>query len=188
MEQTDEERWDAKHAARKDDPLELSSFLIPCLAGMQACRALDLACGRGRHAAILARMGFTVLGVDVSGEALRQVEAMAKDMCLPIDTERLDLAAGEFPTGQFGLVVCTMYLERSLFPRIREAIEPGGHLLLETYRLEQVERSGGSFPAEWCLRPGELREAFSGWEVLEDFDREEGEAPLHSFHARKPVS
>jgi len=53
-------------------------------------RVLDLGCGVGRHAVGLARRGFTVVGIDVSGFALSRAAAAAADAGVSLDAPYLE--------------------------------------------------------------------------------------------------
>jgi ubiquinone/menaquinone biosynthesis C-methylase UbiE len=75
-------------------------------------RVLDLACGEGYNARILARKGAKVVGVDLSGKLvqLARIEE-AKDK-LGIDYHIADAAdVSEFPSNYFDLVTCFMALQ-----------------------------------------------------------------------------
>ena len=48
------------------------------LAGLEGGSVLDLACGPGRHAAVLAKRGFRVTGVDLSPSLLRRARDRAR--------------------------------------------------------------------------------------------------------------
>lgn len=67
------QEWDAKYAAKPDlwkrGP---NALLAGLLAGSPPGRAVDLACGDGRHAAWLASRGWSVTAVDFSPGALGQ--------------------------------------------------------------------------------------------------------------------
>jgi len=54
-------------------------------------RVLDLACGVGRHAVGLARLGFAVTGVDVSQYALDRAARAAADAGVRLELHRADL-------------------------------------------------------------------------------------------------
>lgn len=124
--------------------------------------ALDVACGRGRHALALAREGFHVTAVDASDVALTSLAAAAAD--LDIVCVQRDLAAEGLPRGTFGLVVVVSYLERALLPSLRAAVAPGGALLMETFMDAPGQRD--LVRADWRLRPGEIRSMAGELEVL----------------------
>lgn len=194
MAEGDAERWDRKHASGHDakapDPRLLAALDRPELRALSGGRALDVACGTGRHALALARAGFEVLAVDVSAVALERLDAAAAAAAataaegLRVRTERRDLEAEGLPPGRFELVVVVDYLERSLFPELREAVAPVGCVFHETFSWRHSEATG--FRRAFCLEPGELLGAFEGFEVLA---HEEGELEgrfRESLLARRP--
>jgi hypothetical protein len=81
---------------------------------------------------------------------------------LPVDTRIADLEAGGFAIepGAYDLICDFHYLQRDLFPTIREGVRPGG-VFAGAIHLFQEGRSG-----QYVLRPGELREEFHGWKIL----------------------
>jgi len=141
---------------------------IPALASRiePPRRALDLAMGRGRHALVLARHGFQTFGVDLKHDAVRDAVAAAARDGLRIRGWCADLEKSSLPVAAFDLIVVTRYLQRSLFPSIRRAVKPGGFVLYETFTVAQRLLGSGPASADHLLEPGELRERFSGWEVL----------------------
>ena len=86
--------WDQHFA----DPAYVNSTADPLL--IQAAdmlppgRALGLACGPGRHALYLARLGWRVTAVDSSAVAIRLLRTQSTG--LPIDTHFADLERGHF--------------------------------------------------------------------------------------------
>jgi ubiquinone/menaquinone biosynthesis C-methylase UbiE len=99
---------------------------------------LDAGCGTGRHAVELARLGFTVTGVDRSPELLAEAAARAREAGLPIALVEADLLA--LPAGQlYDSVVCRGVLNDVIGARDRAAVldgfarvlRPGGVLLLD---------------------------------------------------------
>jgi SAM-dependent methyltransferase len=118
---------------------------------------LDVACGNGRHARFFHGLGFEVVAVDrepVQLEGIRFVKA---------DLE--DGSPWPFAHDRFGGVVVTNYLYRPLFPRLLASLEDGGVLIYETF-MAGNERFGKPSNPQFLLRPGELREACRGMEVL----------------------
>ncbi|SEH00006.1 Methyltransferase domain-containing protein [Nonomuraea solani] len=99
------------------------------LATLPVGRALDAACGTGRHAAFLAELGHEVVGVDSSAEML----ALAK---APDATfHQADLHDMPVEDASFDLVVCALALthQPALGPALSEfarVTRPGGHIVL----------------------------------------------------------
>jgi len=123
--------------------------------------ALDVAMGLGGNAGFLLRRGFRVLGVDVSGVALRQAKARLPALM----AVQADLHAFPLPEATFDLILNFYYLQRDLWPAFRRALKPGGVLVFETLTQANRTRWPDLNPAH-LLQPGELRAAFADWEVL----------------------
>ena len=151
----------------------------------QTLRALDVAMGRGRHALVLARNGFQTFGVDVKLEAVRDAVAAAALERLTVRGWCADLTMFPLADAAFDLLVVTRYLQRDLFPSIRGAVKPGGHVIYETFTVRQRALGVGPTAADHLLEPGELRALFSGWQLLfyEEVDAPEAVARVV---ARKP--
>jgi tellurite methyltransferase len=129
-------------------------------------RALDLAIGGGRHTLLLARYGFRTFGVDMRQESVRDVVAAAALNGLVVHGWCADLTISPLPVETFDLVVVTRYLQRNLFTSIQNAVKPGGFVLYETFTVAQRLLGSGPTSADHLLEPGELRDRFSGWDVL----------------------
>ena len=117
---------------------------------------LDVACGSGRHALFLQRMGFEVHGVDRDASLFR-------DRPPEVRLVEADLEAGTWPlAGQrFDGIVVTNYLHRPLMPVLVSSLEPGGVLIYETFA-QGNERFGKPSNPAFLLAPGELLEAVRG--------------------------
>jgi SAM-dependent methyltransferase len=129
-------------------------------------RALDVAMGSGRNAVVLARAGFLTCGVDISLDAVRDAKAAALAEGVRIDGWCADLTHYPLPRGRFDLVVVCRYLQRDLFPALRDAIAPGGIVLYETFTTRQRELGRPPTSPDHLLEPGELRKAFDGFDRL----------------------
>jgi rhodanese-related sulfurtransferase len=123
-------------------------------------RVLDVACGRGRHALLLASAGFDVHAIDGNPEAVAFVRAVAHRLSLVLTSEVVDLETDpppSLPASAFDVVVVFNYLHRPLMPAIRAALKPGGRLFYETFTTQQAERGHPKNPA-FLLKAGELAE------------------------------
>ena len=146
-------------------------------------RALDLACGGGRHTILIAEAGFDVLAVDRSDEALRQLTARwaqsqcvrtgdgrLQTNCLDLEGEHWPLAVGRF--GQWDLVVVTNYLYRPYLNELPAMLAHGGLLIYETFAAGNAAYGRPSNP-EFLLEEGELAE-FAHQHALEVLDFAQG--------------
>ena len=121
---------------------------------MPAGEVLDLACGSGRHARLLAALGHPVLALD------RDPQALAACAAPGIRTERHDLEDGApwpYPGREFVGIVVANYLHRPLFDALFRALAPGGVLIYETFAAGNGRFGKPSNP-DFLLRPGELLE------------------------------
>jgi len=97
-------------------------------------RALDAACGTGRHAAYLRSRGWEVLGIDQSPEMLEK----AADRVRGMDFRIGDLARLPVESASVDLAVCALALQHvpDLGPPIAElarVVRPGGHVVLSEF-------------------------------------------------------
>ncbi|MBL8430620.1 MAG: methyltransferase domain-containing protein [Dechloromonas sp.] len=132
-------------------------------------RVLDLACGSGRHACLLAGLGYAVAAVD------RNFEAISKLSALPgIVATQLNLEGDNWPlTGRtFDGIIVTNYLWRPRLPDVLALLAPGGVLIYETFMVGNEAYGKPSSPA-FLLRPGELREVAQA-AALKEIAFEEG--------------
>ena len=123
-------------AQRYDEPgnpiiaLERSavwSMLEPLPPG----RALDAACGTGRHAQRLCELGHDVVGVDTSPEMLARAAANAPSAAFI----RADLREVPAADARFDLVICGLALSHldDIAPALRElarVLRPGGRMVI----------------------------------------------------------
>jgi len=170
--------WDAKHRLAADaPPSEPASIVRELLPLLPTGPALDIACGRGRHALFLAGRSQHVTAVDFSSVALDALEVCARSMHTPVrrsdrfhaaprhsrgglELINANLEETHLPEHSYDLILCVQYLQRSLFPQIVRALRPDGVLLMETFTRAQLEFSGGPRNPAYLLETGELREAF----------------------------
>ena len=117
---------------------------------------LDVACGAGRHARLLASLGFEVDAVD--RDAALFVGPPAGVALLQADIE-----SGPWPYAgrRFAGIVVTNYLHRPLLPVLVDSLEPQGLLIYETFARGN-ERYGKPRNPDFLLRPGELLAAVAG--------------------------
>ena len=149
-----------------DPPLD---FIVRGLPASDGLRALDLACGSGRHSILMASRGWQVTAVDWSEAAL----ALVRSRDQRVQTVEADLEAGAFEIERNGwdLICVTYYLQRDLFAAIGDGIKSGGWIAAA---FPMVDERAGVRPmnAEYLMRPGELRELFNGFEIIHEAETE----------------
>jgi SAM-dependent methyltransferase len=93
---------------------------------------LDAACGTGRHAAVLAKQGCKVIGVDLSKAMLDVARAKLKkkaDLRLG-DLHRLPLEVSEVDAAVCSLALTYLTDLRGPMAELRRVVRPGGHVVL----------------------------------------------------------
>lgn len=149
--------------------------------------ALDVACGRGRHALWIASRGLRVRAVDRDAAAIAelQVEAGRRGVALVADVLDLEAGTTSFGRDAYDLIVVVHYLHRPLFPALRDALRPGGVLVYETFTEAQARRGRPINPA-FLLTPGELERLVAPLEILESREGEFDGRDVASVIARRP--
>jgi SAM-dependent methyltransferase len=109
-------------------------------------RVLDLCCGQGRHAVLLAAMGLDVTGLDLSKQYLRLTEAAAREHNVTLHTVHADMREIPFES-HFDAIVNMFssfgYLESEaedakVLDSISRALKPGGRALLDLLNRDWV--------------------------------------------------
>jgi SAM-dependent methyltransferase len=128
--------WDTTWAGRLGAPArEPNRTFAEAVAGVRPARALDLACGAGRHSVWLAQQGWAVTGVDFSAVALAAARERAAQAGVSVDWIEADVTTYEPPGDAFDLV-CILYLQlpglerRAVLERAWRALAPGGTLVV----------------------------------------------------------
>ena len=130
-------------------------------------RVLDVACGRGRHALLMASAGFDVHAIDRNPDAITFVRDMAERLGLKLRAEVVDLETEPPPAlaAAYDAILVFNYLHRPLLPSLREAAAPGGRIFYETFTTRQAERGHPRNPA-FLLEDGELAALMAPFTVL----------------------
>jgi tellurite methyltransferase len=177
-----EQYWNERYRSGANLSENPSPLLLRAVRTVRPGSALELACGAGRNAIYLASMGWAVTAVDLSPVAIETLQSRASAMNLSIDARLADLEAGEFSIApqSWDLICAFYYLQRDLFEPIREGIRRGGLFVGSIHMADDTPGLRPMNPA-YLLDEGELRAAFSGWEILHD---QEGKA-TDSDHDRR---
>jgi hypothetical protein len=93
--------------------------------------------------------------VDISLEAIRSLRHATA--YLAVDARVADLEAHEFTIepDAYDLICDFYYLQRDLFPQIRDGVRPGGAVAVAIH-----------LTGRFALESGELRTLFAGWKIL----------------------
>jgi len=164
------ERWNQKHANGAFGPP--SNWVVDhldLLGDEPRRRALDVASGLGRHALLLAELGFAVDALDISDVGTTRLRQEAMRRGLDVSVSRVDLATlGALPRSRYDVIVNTYFLHRPILPGLAGALAPGGLLIFETFARGQADWGWGPTDARFLLEPGELRRAFARLELVDE--------------------
>ncbi len=159
-----ESKWDCIYGqADSSVPIEVllnNTFLLPA-EGV----ALDLACGLGANALLLAEHGLDTHAWDVSSVALAKLTQNAQNKSLKLTIKQLFIEADKLPKNSFDVIVLGHFLDRSLCDAIMDSLKPDGLLFYQTYVREKVGSKGPNNPV-FLLARNELLELFSPLKVL----------------------
>ena len=157
------ESWDERYASGRYSAAEPHELLVALREKLKAGRALDLACGAGRHAVFLAEKGWQVTAVDNSRVGIEIACRRAAEKGVEVDFRIADLEKGEFEMREnfYDLICDFYYLQRNLFPKMKAGLRNGG-IVIAAVQIYGEDEKPGSF----TLCEGELREYFRDFEIL----------------------
>lgn len=180
------ERYSVEHYHYGTEP---NAFLAAQIERLKpGMRALAVADGEGRNGVWLARQGLDVLSTDFSPVALQKAVKLAAEAGVPLKTECVDIAAWDWGQPRFDVVVGIFIqfmapeLRARIFAKMQHVLVPGGLLLLEGYRPEQLKYgTGGPGQAENLYTSTLLEDAFRDMDILHlaEYDAEIEEGVQH---------
>lgn len=119
--------------------------LVEQVADLPVGTAIDAGCGEGADVVWLARRGWRVTGVDVSGVALLRAAAHAAATGVegPTTWVRADLLAGDPIPGPVDLVTAAFLhtppdVLATVYRRLAAAVAPGGHLFVVAHHPDDI--------------------------------------------------
>lgn len=151
----DAQRWDKRYTDKSEAGaacavLRENLHLLPSQG-----KALDLACGLGANALLLAQQGLSVEAWDISEVALQKLQATAVQKGLDITCQQHDLRSSVAEKNSFDVIVVSYFLQRQTLPLLAQALRPNGLLYYQTFSRLRVDDSGPNNP-EFRLADNEL--------------------------------
>jgi SAM-dependent methyltransferase len=137
--------WDQRYR-ESDGPTEPHPSVAAVAADLPTGRALDIACGTGRHSLLLAERGWQVTAVDfaeVGAGALRRVAAARG---LAVEVHVADARTWSPRTPGYDLVVMAFVHLPDVVPRAAGWLAPGGSLLVVGHSVRSPQGAGPSDP------------------------------------------
>ena len=183
--------WDTRYRSGEHTTKEPSPLLRNAIKSLKPGRALDIACGVGRHAIHLAQHDWHVTAVDSSRAGIEILQQRASEAGVTVEACVADLESGEFHIEPvtYDLICVFYYLQRDLFPPIRRGVKPGGTVAGAIHLNDGKQDAKPRNPA-FLLEPGELKQLFADWEITYYREGESDEGGHHHdtayLIARKP--
>ncbi len=198
--------WNARYAREDyhfgEEPNAFLGAHAHLLAAGQT--ALCVADGEGRNSVFLAGRGIEVTAFDFAPNAILKARRLAARRGVDVDHRAGDMYTWDWAARTYDAVVAifiqfmTPEDREPVFDGMKSALKPGGLLLLEGYRPEQVDYGTGGPPCrENMYTPDWLAGRVAGWDVLElkayDAEIHEGKghggmSALIDLVARKPAT
>ncbi|ODU15445.1 MAG: SAM-dependent methyltransferase [Sphingomonas sp. SCN 67-18] len=183
--------------------VEPNRFLTSCGHLLEPGQtALAVADGEGRNSVWLASQGLSVTAFDASNAGLSKARQLAAEKRVAVDHRLSQIEDWEWRAECFDVVVAIFIqfaapeLRSVIFEGMKRTLKPGGLILMEGYRPEQIAyATGGPRQREQLYTRGLLEEAFADFEILQlaEHDSELHEGQGHSgmsalidLVARKP--
>lgn len=161
----DQEKWDQRYrnAQRAGTPvavLEHYQHLLP-----KQGSGLDLACGLGGNALLLAQLGLDAYAWDLSSVAIQTLAEQALYSGLFLQTEVRDVSHQPPLANSFDVIVVSYFLERELFPALCNALRPEGLLFYQTFTQKHFHDIGPG-RSEYRLQSNELLQLVSDLQII----------------------
>ena len=183
------EKWN-KRFANTEKPSTAATVLQNYLKFLPSQgSALDLACGLGGNALLLAKCGLTTSAWDIAEVGLEKLQLFAALQDFAVTTRQIDLENDAFPSQTFDVITVSRYLHRPLFAKIISALNSGGVVYYQTFTAKA--RNGAPSNPSFLLADNELLEQFSSLETLfyqqdDDGDSRDNKPNMAYYIGRKP--
>jgi len=154
-------KWNAIYSQKKGRPTAAKVLIDNQHLLPKRGAALDLACGQGGNALLLAKLGLDVHAWDLSSVAIEQLQKYADGEALLINAQVRDVIQHPPAENSLDIIVVSFFLDRSLCPLLLRALRPKGLVFYQTYCQDKVREQGSRNP-EFLLADNELLHLFSG--------------------------
>jgi len=143
-----------------------ADFLVENSSLLPKGRVLDIAMGNGKNAVYLAKLGYLVEGVDISPEAVAAAAGFARENRVTLQVQLADLERDfRIAREAYDVIICFNYLQRSLFPQIKDGLKIGGMVVYETFIIDQAKFGRPRNP-DFLLEHNELLRLFQDFRCL----------------------
>ncbi len=134
-------------------------------------KALDVACGSGANALLLAQHGLETYAWDISQIAIDKLQSRCLDLNISLRAQTRDISAQPPAPNSFDVIVVSHFLQRSLIPHLIAALRDAGLIYYQTFIKDKINDSGPRNP-DYRLGKNELLHLFQTLQIVNY--REEG--------------
>lgn len=169
----DADEWDRRYAAEQLVWGAVPNrFVVELTHELPPGDAVDLACGEGRNAIWLARLGWRVTAVDFSPVALDRGAELATQADVRVNWRQADVQQEPVPSADLVLLAYLHLLPTArgqVLQAAAAAVRPGGALVLVGHDLRNLRDGiGGPQDEDLLWSPGEVRDAAQDAGLLVD--------------------
>ena len=184
-------RWEARFSVGEYLFGEHPNAYLASKAGqfVKGSRALSIADGEGRNSIWLAEQGLRVDAFDFSPTAVAKAERLALSRGVRVGFNVCETFAWTWAPSAYDLVAAIFIqfaspaVREKLFPLIKQTLKPGGLLILQGYRPEQLQYGTGGPPErDHLYTEAMIRELLNDMDILElrCYDEQVDEGRGHS--------
>ena len=169
-------RWEARFSVGEYLFGERPNAYLASKAALLArgSRALSIADGEGRNSVWLAEQGLRVDAFDFSPTAVAKAGRLAASRGVRVNFNVSEALAWNWASSTYDLGAAIFIqfaspaVRARLFPLIKQALKPGGLLILQGYRVEQLDNGTGGPPeADHLYTEAMMREMLQDMDILE---------------------
>ena len=174
--------WDVRYREELKNPgrppREWLTDHADLLRGGGVC--FEPAMGLAWNFPFLFSLGYTVWGVEISAVAARYAARLYPQARVIL----CDLSRFSFAADSFNLISHFFFLDLDLMRQYDRFLKPGGLVIMETLTVAMLSIHPDT-PPQRLLKPGQLGELFTGWQIL---DYREGWVEERAGHPKSVAS
>ena len=185
-----QDKWNQKYMDKliNQNSPEPNRRLLEMAAYLNGRTAIDFASGLGGNSFYLAKLGYDMTAIDISDVAINYLKEQAAARKLNITAQVADLTKERtaLTSRKYDLAVMTYYLDRSLFPLLKQVLNADGYLFFETF-YKNGPTINKQVSSQYKLESNELLNQFREWKIL-FFEENEQEGRQTIFCQNSDVS